>query len=184
MKLLDPSLTTNRLILRRASPAEAPEVARYLAENRAHMQPWEPLYAPSRYSPEFWIDQLEADLTESNLRLFLFKREQPDRVIGIAHFSNFLRGPVQFCNLGYQLDLGEQGRGYMCEALQRAIGCVFDDLNVHRIQANYMPHNRRSGALLRRLGFIVEGYARDYLYINGAWEDHILTSLTNDNWRG
>jgi ribosomal-protein-alanine N-acetyltransferase len=37
----------------------------------------------------------------------------------------------------------------------------------------------RSGRLLRALGFVVEGYARDYLQINGRWEDHILTSLTN-----
>jgi len=50
---------------------------------------------------------------------------------------------------------------------------------VHRIHANYMPHNRRSGAVLRRLGFVVDGFARDYLQINGRWEDHVLTSLIN-----
>ena len=49
--------------------------------------------------------------------------------------------------------------------------------------ANYIPHNERSGRLLRRLGFMVEGYARDYLFINGAWRDHILTALTNPNPR-
>ncbi|MBE9234176.1 30S ribosomal protein S5 alanine N-acetyltransferase, partial [Cuspidothrix issatschenkoi LEGE 03284] len=49
--------------------------------------------------------------------------------------------------------------------------------------ANYMPHNRRSAKVLKRLGFVVEGYATDYLMINGQWEDHILTSLTNPHWR-
>jgi ribosomal-protein-alanine N-acetyltransferase len=49
--------------------------------------------------------------------------------------------------------------------------------------ANYMPHNRRSGNVLKRAGFVVEGYARDYLMINGKWEDHIFTSLTNPHWR-
>jgi ribosomal-protein-alanine N-acetyltransferase len=49
--------------------------------------------------------------------------------------------------------------------------------------ANYMPHNRRSGNVLKRLGFVVEGYARDYLMINGKWEDHIFTSLINPHWR-
>ena len=53
---------------------------------------------------------------------------------------------------------------------------------MHRIMANYMPHNQRSGNLLKKLGFVVEGYARDYLLINGKWEDHILTSLNNDNY--
>jgi ribosomal-protein-alanine N-acetyltransferase len=39
--------------------------------------------------------------------------------------------------------------------------------------------NERSGRLLERLGFVREGYARDYLLIAGRWQDHILTSLTN-----
>ncbi|TND51068.1 30S ribosomal protein S5 alanine N-acetyltransferase, partial [Aeromonas dhakensis] len=35
------------------------------------------------------------------------------------------------------------------------------------------------GALLERLGFEREGYAKEYLMINGRWEDHILTSRLN-----
>ena len=42
-----------------------------------------------------------------------------------------------------------------------------------------MPENTRSGRLLARLGFVREGYSRRYLFINGAWRDHVLTSLTN-----
>jgi ribosomal-protein-alanine N-acetyltransferase len=49
--------------------------------------------------------------------------------------------------------------------------------------ANYMPRNQRSANVLKRLGFVVEGYARNYLLINNHWEDHILTSLTNPNWQ-
>lgn len=49
--------------------------------------------------------------------------------------------------------------------------------------AAYLPHNQRSAKLLKRLGFVVEGYACDYLTIDGQWEDHILTSLTNCNWK-
>jgi ribosomal-protein-alanine N-acetyltransferase len=71
----------------------------------------------------------------------------------------------------------------MTEALSIAINYVFEELNLHRIMANYMPHNRRSGNVLKRLGFVVEGYARDYLMINGKWEDHIFTSLINPHWR-
>ena len=48
--------------------------------------------------------------------------------------------------------------------------------------ANYMPDNLRSAALLKRLGFEVEGLAKNYLYINGQWRDHVLTSLTNADW--
>ena len=45
-----------------------------------------------------------------------------------------------------------------------------------------MPSNKRSAQLLQKIGFIIEGYAKNYLLINGQWEDHILTSLTNEKW--
>jgi len=56
-------------------------------------------------------------------------------------------------------------------------------MNLHRIMANYVPTNERSASVLKKLGFQVEGYARDYLYLNGKWRDHILTSLTNKDWQ-
>lgn len=71
----------------------------------------------------------------------------------------------------------------MTEALNNALQYVFDELNLHRVEANYMPHNVKSASVLKRLGFVAEGFARDYLYINGRWEDHVRTSKTNDNWR-
>jgi ribosomal-protein-alanine N-acetyltransferase len=45
--------------------------------------------------------------------------------------------------------------------------------------ANHMSDNARSGKLLESLGFQREGLAKDYLYKNGNWEDHVLTSLIN-----
>lgn len=66
----------------------------------------------------------------------------------------------------------------MHEALQAAISYIFDELYLHRIMANYMPHNVRSGHLLSR----VEGMAKNYLFINGAWRDHVLTTLINTNF--
>ena len=67
----------------------------------------------------------------------------------------------------------------MQEILTAAIDYLFREQGLHRIMACYMPANLRSGALLERLGFEREGYAREYLMINGRWEDHILTSLIN-----
>jgi ribosomal-protein-alanine N-acetyltransferase len=85
--------------------------------------------------------------------------------------------------VGYSLAESKQGNGYMSEAVSLCVEYIFDELNFHRIVANYMPRNQRSGNLLKKLGFVVEGYARDYLLINGKWEDHILTSLINTHWQ-
>jgi ribosomal-protein-alanine N-acetyltransferase len=79
-------------------------------------------------------------------------------------------------------DSKEEGKGLMFEALREAIRYVFVEKRLHRIMANYMPSNVRSANLLKKLGFVEEGYAKEYLLINGRWEDHILTALTNRGW--
>ena len=103
-------------------------------------------------------------------------------MLGHVNFSTIVRGAWHCCNLGYDLDAARQGQGLMTEALEAAIAFVFESWNLHRIQANYVPTNERSGKVLRRLGFTVEGYARDYLLIGGAWRDHVLTARTNPTW--
>jgi ribosomal-protein-alanine N-acetyltransferase len=56
---------------------------------------------------------------------------------------------------------------------------MFNQLQLHRVMATYMTANQRSAALLKRLGFEKEGYAKSYMNISGTWEDHILTALVN-----
>ena len=55
----------------------------------------------------------------------------------------------------------------MHEALTAAIAHVFEVQKLHRVMANYQPDNLASEKLLQRLGFEREGYARQYLNING-----------------
>jgi ribosomal-protein-alanine N-acetyltransferase len=81
--------------------------------------------------------------------------------------------------MGYALAATAQGKGYMTEAGRAGIDFIFSQVRLHRIMANYMPNNVRSAAVLKRLGFTIEGTARAYLYLAGKWQDHVLTSLTN-----
>ena len=116
------------------------------------------------------------------MRLFIFHRDATDgSVIGDCGFTQFVRGPMQGCFLGYGLDHELEGQGLMYDAVRAALPYAFEELGFHRVMAGYLPTNERSGNLLRRLGFTVDGYARDYLYIQGAWRDHVLTSLTGPN---
>jgi [ribosomal protein S5]-alanine N-acetyltransferase len=182
-----PVIRTERLILRCATEADVPALLRFFDENREHMAPWEPPRPSDFHTAEFWRTQVgrhrRAFETGSALMLFLFSREEPSEIIGQVSYTGIVRGPAEMCMVGYALAARAQGAGYMQEALQASLKYVFEELNLHRVMANFMPHNVRSNAVLRRLGFTVEGYARDYLYINGAWRDHVLTSLTNPDWR-
>ena len=65
----------------------------------------------------------------------------------------------------------------MHEALSAVCSHAFGALDLHRLMANYQPSNERSAEVLRKLGFSIEGFARDYLFLSGQWRDHVLTSL-------
>lgn len=178
-----PELATTRLRLWIAGAEDAPGLLRYHESNREHFMRWSPPLPPDLYTLSYWQGRLARNqrecLDDRSARFVLAWRHDPGGIIGTCSFTDVVRGPFQACTLGYTLDRHEQGKGLMAEALRALIRYVFDTLAMHRIMANYMPTNERSGALLRRLGFTVEGYARDYLFINGAWRDHILTALVN-----
>ena len=183
-----PRIKTDRLLLTIPSEEAAPRMLAFAEENRAHLARWSPPEPTGYYTEEFWRNYLKVaqeDFRQGrSLKLIMFDVNEPEeRVIGECNFSNFMRGPFHACFLGYKIDRRDEGQGLMYEALASSIRYIFDVLRMHRIMANYLPVNERSGRLLRRLGFAVEGYARDYLLIDGEWRDHILTSLTNDKLR-
>ncbi|MBD2345636.1 GNAT family N-acetyltransferase [Anabaena subtropica] len=187
MKSELPIITSDRLLLRVGIQEDIPEIIKYFLDNQDYLTPFYPTWVDHFFTAEYWHYQIENNFLEfihdQSLKLFIFPKKKPTKIIGTINFNNFIKGAAHFCYVGYSLAEAEQGKGYMTEALQAAIDYVFQELNFHRVMANYMPHNQRSGNVLRRLGFVVEGYARDYLLINGKWEDHILTSLINPKWQ-
>lgn len=186
----DVLVETRRLLLRTLEPDDAPRVLAFFERNRAHFQPWDPPRPAAFYTLPYWRDTLAKwrteCLEERSLRFFILAGDDPrGPVLGMAHFTRLVRGPFQCAGLGYSLDECAVGHGYMQEALRGAIDHMFDGLGYHRIEANYRPENVRSGRVLAALGFVVEGFAKRYLLIDGDWRDHVLTSLTRPApWAG
>jgi [ribosomal protein S5]-alanine N-acetyltransferase len=182
-----PELTTDRLVVRLAQPADVPAILRYHHENADHLANSRPRSPADFLTEAFWQRSVNAAVREfredRSARFYLFDREQPGMVVGSAALSQIFRGPAHYSVLGYGVAREHEGKGLMHEGLEAVIRYAFGPMNLRRVMANYVPTNARSGALLRRLGFVVEGYARDYLLLNGRWQDHILTSLTNPDWR-
>jgi len=181
-----PRLVSDRFVLRLADDSDVPAMLAYRRQNAEYLAPFEPARTADHFSEEFWQRKLAEHRREFEageaVRMVLFGSGVPAEVLGIVAFSNIIRGPLQSCFLGYALAEQEQGKGLMTDALRLGIGYMFDEMRIHRISANYLPNNTASGAVLKRLGFTVEGYARDYLRIDGTWQDHILTSLLNPAW--
>jgi [ribosomal protein S5]-alanine N-acetyltransferase len=82
--------------------------------------------------------------------------------------------------LGYKLDKDEINKGYITEALQKGIEIIFNEYQLHRIEAPIMPRNEASIRVVKKLGFENEGIAKKLLKVNGKWEDHMRWVLLND----
>ncbi|MBZ5604504.1 MAG: GNAT family N-acetyltransferase [Acidobacteriia bacterium] len=180
-------IATERLLLRATNPQFAEAVAEYLVRNREAHREWNPPMPDRLFTQEGQHERLvaaaESETDGSQVGWFLSLKGD-EKVIGHIRFSQIVRGP--FCNamLGYSIDSGLEGRGLMREALEAALSDVFSPrVMLHRVQANVRPENTRSLGLLDRLGFVREGYARNYLFIGGAWRDHVMTARINPAWR-
>jgi ribosomal-protein-alanine N-acetyltransferase len=179
------ALATERLTLRTIDPSFAARCLDYVVRNREFFTPWNPLVDETFYTLSVQEERLRAErelrAQDRAVRLWLFEREDRacQRVIGDLAFSNIVRGAFHSCHLGYKIDGAVGSRGLMTEALQRACRFAFEELRLHRIEANIMPRNARSRRVVEKLGFVDEGLSRKYLKIAGVWEDHIHHVLLN-----
>ncbi|CAG0972607.1 diamine N-acetyltransferase [Burkholderiales bacterium] len=104
-------------------------------------------------------------------------------LIGVFNFSNIVRGPFRNAYLGYYAFAPHAGLGYMTEAFALALDHAYARLGLHRVEANVQPTNRRSIALVTRVGFTREGYSRRYIKIAGRWRDHLRFAMLAEDWR-
>ena len=136
------------------------------------------------FTSDFQKIQLDRDFSyirqEKMLILWIFKKNEPEKIIGNVSFTNIVRGNFLSCTLGYKMDVEELNKGYMTEAIEKGIDIIFNDYALHRIEAHIMVSNKRSLRVLEKLKFSVEGLSKSYLKVNGKWQDHINMVLLNE----
>jgi ribosomal-protein-alanine N-acetyltransferase len=179
----DVQLESARLVLREPVDADAPLLLAYYRRNEPRLAAWEPDFLDDITQEERWIAWRRGESAIGRGRSFLaLDRADPSALVAIVNLYEIVRGSAHSALLGYSVDGAYEGKGYAREAVETTILYAFGALNLHRIAANYQPNNERSAALLKRLGFQVEGYGRELVYLRGVWRDHVLTALLNPAW--
>lgn len=181
-----PTLGNHQFTLRLLSPEEADLMVEFRLSNREYLRLWEPYRPAEFFTLDYWRAQLRHSLQEfhdgQSVAFVILGPQaifEKTKALGVINFTSVIRGTFQACHLGYALAEPEQGKGIMTQALSLGIDYMFNQAGLHRIMANYLPQNKKSAAVLSRLGFTIEGKAKKFMKINGVWEDHILTSLVN-----
>jgi ribosomal-protein-alanine N-acetyltransferase len=175
-----PRLETARLYLRRPRLTDWRAWTNLRAASRDFLVPWEPTWPEDALTIPAYRRRLRQIghewRSDQGYAFFIFLRET-GMLVGGVNLSGVRRGVAQAASLGYWMGEAFANRGLMGEALTALLPYAFERLALHRIEAACLPHNKASRALLARLGFQEEGYARGYLKIAGRWQDHVLHAL-------
>ncbi len=178
-------LTGERVFLRAPERGDYEAWANLRAGSRRFLEPWEPSWpqdALSRLSFRARVARYAEDWrTDQAYNFFIFARDET--LIGGIGLSNMRRGVSETASLGYWVGEPFARQGHMTAALPLVLDFSFDRLRLHRVEAACLPTNIPSRSLLARAGFHQEGCARQYLCIEGKWQDHLLIAILHDEWR-
>jgi ribosomal-protein-alanine N-acetyltransferase len=179
-----PSIAGESVMLRAPQATDYGDWAALRESSREFLTPWEPTWPADDLSRSAFrrrIRRYAEDLRTDQGYAFLIFRSSDDTLVGGLTLANIRRGVAQAGSLGYWMGQPFVRQGYMTAAVRAVIPFAFATLRLHRLEAACIPTNNGSIRLLEKTGFVREGYARDYLCINGTWQDHLLYGRLRDS---
>jgi [ribosomal protein S5]-alanine N-acetyltransferase len=183
---LMPAITGDGVVLRAPQMSDCAEWAALREASRDFLTPWEPTWPAddlTRSSFRRRIKRYSEDQRSDLAYAFFIFRKPDDALVGGLTLANIRRGCAQAGSLGYWMGAPHARQGLMTAAVNAVIPFAFGTLKLHRIEAACIPANIASVRLLEKAGFKREGFARQYLCIDGVWQDHLLYArLKDDPW--
>jgi RimJ/RimL family protein N-acetyltransferase len=175
-----PTLNTSRLSLRWISATDVddfyaiyshPEVMRY----------WSTPPLPDRNAAGKLISEIHEGFARRELLKWGIALRSDDTLIGSITLFH-LDFTHRRTEIGYALGRPYWGKGYMQETLKAVISYAFEELDLHRIEADVDPRNTASIRTVERLGFQREGYLRERWQVNGEIQDALFYGLIRPDW--
>jgi ribosomal-protein-alanine N-acetyltransferase len=178
-----PSIEGDGVTLRTPQLTDFEEWAALRETSREFLTPWEPIWPDddlTRGAFRRRVKRYAEDLRADQGYAFLIARYSDGALVGGLTLANIRRGVAQAGSVGYWMGRPFVRQGYMTAAVRAVTSFAFSNLRLHRLEAACIPSNAGSIRLLEKTGFMREGYAREYLCINGIWQDHLLYARLKD----
>ncbi len=145
--------------------------------SRALHHPWiEPPATPAQFAA--YLEHLGRE----DQAAYVIRHLRCGGLVGYVSIGNIVRRAFQSAYLGYGAFAGHARRGLMTAGLRAVVDIAFGELALHRVEANIQPGNAASVALVRRLGFVREGFSPRYLMVDGDWRDHERWAMRSEDW--
>lgn len=164
------------IVIRELRFEDEPAFIAAMRRSQSLHHPW--VKAPQ--TPQEFSDYLHRSL-QGNQKSFLVC-DQSDNIVGVFNISEIVRGLFQNAYLGFYSVTDYTSQGYMSAGLKLILQKVFNEMELHCLEANIQPENLRSINLVKNNGFRKEGYSLRYLKINEEWRDHERWAITLEDF--
>jgi RimJ/RimL family protein N-acetyltransferase len=85
--------------------------------------------------------------------------------------------------IGWSFHPDAQGQGFASEGAREMLRLGFEDLGLHRIEAETDARNAASLRLMERLGMRREAHFVEDEFLKGEWTDTIVCAILESEWR-
>jgi ribosomal-protein-alanine N-acetyltransferase len=180
-------LTDGPVMLRPYKRSDGPEWSQVRIENQKWLAPWEatPIgpWSEMNSVASFRLIHkgLRAAAREGEAMPFAIVLSVPGaqpRLVGHINLGNIVRRAFASAYCGYWIDSHVAGQGIMPTALALVVDHAFSHGGLHRVEVNIRPENKASRRVVEKLGLREEAYHPNYMFIDGAWRDHIGYAVT------
>ena len=177
-----PTLSAERVTLRMLRDDDVPALFEIFGDADA-MRYWSwPAFTDIEQARRL-LQDIRAYAAAGTLFQWGIARNDDDAVIGTATLYQIDKAHRRG-EIGFALARRAWGRGHATEAVTRLIRHAFEDLDLHRLEADPDPQNAASIRVLERQGFRYEGLLRERYFLNGVAMDAAWYGLLRREWRG
>jgi len=170
------TIKTERLILRRFSPADAPSVlANWAADEKVQLLYAEPVYETLDSVNELLSHYISSYGKSDYYRWAIIEKSSGECIGQIAYF--LVDNKNQFAEIEYCLGSAFHNKGLATEATKAVIAYGFKKMNLHKVQVSVKTVNPASRRVIEKCGFTYEGTLRDYFFDDGQYVSRAYYSM-------
>lgn len=148
-----------------------------MQSSKSFHHPW--IFAPTT-DEEF--DDYLAKYSQDNYQSHLVC-DKKDRIVGVINLNDIVLDDFQTATVKFFVVAEYAGKGYMSQGIKLIMQKAFEELGLHRLEANIQPKNFSSKSLVEKNGFKKEGFSPRFQKINGSWCDQERWAITYEDWK-
>ncbi|MEV4350319.1 GNAT family protein [Actinoplanes sp. NPDC049596] len=173
-------IATERLLLRRFRPSDAPVLAAYRSDPAvARYQSWDAPF-PLLRAETAVANFIASDPDKPGWFQYAIERIAEKDLIGDV--AVHLHDNLKQAEVGFTLATHHQKQGYATEAVRAVLDRLFRVQGLHKVAGECDARNVASASLMERLGFTREGLLRQQTYLKGEWTDDLIFGLLASEW--